>query len=143
MRPPEQLVATDVGGADIDNALSAVAKMMKLAPDSIPMAQVLPVVLAALPLRVDQDEALNVYGSITGLMLAGNAVVLGMLPQVLTAMCGPLSGTFKTDDGVKVVIITGLKQFARDARFNAVFAAAVSQISDVAIRGILEAALSS
>jgi len=60
VRPAGQQVVgggADVGGADVDNALSAVAKMIRVAPAGlIPLDQVLPVLLEALPLRGDTSE---------------------------------------------------------------------------------------
>ena len=50
-------VMTDMGGADVDNALSSVARMMNKCISAIPLQHVLPVLLTAMPLRSDYDES--------------------------------------------------------------------------------------
>lgn len=40
LRKDSQKGRSDAGGADVDNALSAVAKMIKVAPQRVPIAQV-------------------------------------------------------------------------------------------------------
>jgi hypothetical protein len=73
---------TDTGGADVDNTLSTVAHMIRVSPDSVPLNQVLPVMLAALPLRSDHLEGENVYGCLIDLLKSNNAVAITMLAQI-------------------------------------------------------------
>ena len=142
-RPAAQVVATDVGGADVDNALSAVAKMIQISSDSIPLQQVLPVIIAALPLRVDFDEALNVYGTLVKLMVAGNAHTISMLPQLLTCLVQILPPTSQVNDVVKALVVSGIKSFASNPQLQSAFASAYSQITDASIRTMLDMAINS
>jgi hypothetical protein len=143
VRPAEQTVGADNGGADVDNAVSAVAKMINVAPDSVPLQQVLPVMMAALPLRSDLTEAANVYGCFSTLILSGNAIALGMLPQLLSCMCQVLAPSSLYEDGAKTLIVTVIKQMNADPAKQAALTAAMAQISDTETHGIIETALRS
>jgi len=48
----------------IDNACGAVGRMIQAFPQAVPLPQVLPVWIAALPLREDYQEAHSTYGAI-------------------------------------------------------------------------------
>ena len=79
----ESQTGSDTGGADTDNALSAVSKMIKMSPETIPIDQVLPVMIAALPLRSDFSEGQTVYGCIIHLTASGNATAVALRPQII------------------------------------------------------------
>ena len=49
-------------------ALSAVARMIKVIPTFVPLAQVLPIMLSGLPLRADPLEGVPVYGTLIHLV---------------------------------------------------------------------------
>jgi hypothetical protein len=59
--------ATEVSAAAVDNAAAAVARMIMACPDHVPMSQVLPVLLKALPLKTDMTENETVYKCLFGL----------------------------------------------------------------------------
>ena len=143
VRPAEQMVAGDVGGADVDNALSAVAKMINVSADAMPLPQVLPAMIAALPLRADLTEAASVYGCFIQLITSGNATALGMLPQLLTSLAQVISSTSLYEDGAKALVVTFFKQMASNPSQQAALTAALGQISDADIRGVIEAAVRS
>jgi hypothetical protein len=140
-RPAEQLQAAGVGGGDIDNALSAVARMIRVAPETIPLPQVIPVMINALPLRVDMVEAANVFGTLIDLVLKGNPVALSFLPQIITHSANLLAPSSQAEDEAKVLVITGLKRFSTDASVKPAFEAAMTQIADANVRGLVEKAL--
>jgi len=73
---------TDTGGADVDNTLSTVAHMIRVSPDSVPLNQVLPVMLEALPLRADHLEGENVYGCLIDLLKNNNAIAITLLANI-------------------------------------------------------------
>ena len=100
--------SADSGGADVDNALSAVAKMIKAAPERVPLEHVIPVMLAALPLRADYSEGPSVYGSLSALILANNPVVLANLPSLLSSLGQELVAS-KTVDETKGIIFSTLQ----------------------------------
>jgi L-fucose mutarotase/ribose pyranase (RbsD/FucU family) len=54
--------------ACVDNSAAAVARMIMAAPHLVPLDQVLPVFLRALPLKVDTTENATVYKCLMGLM---------------------------------------------------------------------------
>jgi hypothetical protein len=59
--------------AAIDNAASTLCRAIMAYPSSIPLAGALPVVLNALPLRVDHDEDAPVYGTLLWLLATKRA----------------------------------------------------------------------
>lgn len=76
-------VSADIGGADIDNAISTVSRMIQVSIDSVPLAHILPVMLSSLPLRSDHEEGVNVYTTLIGLLSSNNQVALSMKNQLL------------------------------------------------------------
>ncbi|WOL18351.1 putative importin subunit beta-4 isoform X1 [Canna indica] len=66
-----------------DNAAGAVARMIMVQPQSIPLNQVLPVLLKSLPLKEDFEESLTVYSCICSLVLSSNPMVLPLVPDVV------------------------------------------------------------
>eukprot|EP00899_Mesostigma_viride_P014208 jgi/Mesvir1/22789/Mv14177-RA.1 len=71
-----------------DNAVSAVCRMMMACPQQIPLAQVLPVLLDALPLEDDKDEALPVYGCLCHLLTAFHPDILPHVPKIVQLFGG-------------------------------------------------------
>ncbi|KAL3538547.1 hypothetical protein ACH5RR_001913 [Cinchona calisaya] len=66
-----------------DNAAGAVARMIMVHPESIPLNQVLPVFLKVLPLKEDREESLAVYGCICNLVLSSNSQILSLVPDLV------------------------------------------------------------
>ncbi|XP_020104438.1 importin-4 [Ananas comosus] len=66
-----------------DNAAGAVARMIMVQPQSIPLNQVLPVFLKALPLKEDHEESMTVYSCISNLLLSSNPQILPLVPDVV------------------------------------------------------------
>jgi hypothetical protein len=79
-------MSSDTGGADVDNALSAVSRMILESPDSLPLEQIFPVILAALPLRSDHTEGPVVYGCLIEMLKTQNIVAVSMSSQILDAL---------------------------------------------------------
>ncbi|CAM9441954.1 unnamed protein product, partial [Phaeothamnion confervicola] len=76
----------------VDNAASAVARLIMASPESVPLAHVLPTFLKVLPLRADQSENKSVYRCVLGLLAGGGPDVAAQLPailDVLVAAAGP------------------------------------------------------
>lgn len=67
----------------VDNAAAAVARFIMAAPAAVPMEQVLPVFLSALPLKADRSENEAVYTCILGLIHMRHPVALGSLDAIL------------------------------------------------------------
>lgn len=86
----------NVGGGAIDNALGAVAKMISVAPEAIPLSQVLPVVFAALPMREDFNESTVVFKAFLHLIQSNDPTIIGMVKELLPL----LVDNFKSDSEV-------------------------------------------
>jgi importin-4 len=85
--------ASDSAMACVDNAVAAVARMIMHGPaGAIPLGQVLPVMLAALPLETDFTENDTVYNCVLGLlsMVHSNTDVqanAANIQRILTTVC--------------------------------------------------------
>lgn len=121
--------ASDTGGADADNAISAVAKMIKASPGTIPLTMVLPVMIQALPLRDDQEEGKYVYGCLIDLLAAQNAEAVNMYPQILGSLGRELGAESKLDAETKAMVLSGVKSLAAGPATQGAFAAALQQVS--------------
>lgn len=66
-----------------DNAAGAVARMIMVHPEAIPLSQVLPVFLKVLPLKEDHEESLTVYSCICNLVLSSNSQILSLVPELV------------------------------------------------------------
>lgn len=66
-----------------DNAAGAVARMIMVHPEAIPLNQVLPVFLKVLPLKEDHEESLAVYSCICNLVLSSNSQILSLVPELV------------------------------------------------------------
>ncbi|KAM0948917.1 putative importin-beta domain, armadillo-like helical, importin beta family [Dioscorea sansibarensis] len=66
-----------------DNAAGAVARMIMVQPQSVPLNQVLPVFLKALPLKEDREESMTVYNCIYNLILSSSPQVLPLVPEMV------------------------------------------------------------
>lgn len=76
-------VESEIDDAVRDNAAGAVARMIMVRPDSIPLNQVLPVFLKVLPLKEDREESLPVYSCICNLVLSSNPQILSLVPELV------------------------------------------------------------
>jgi len=81
----------------VDNACGAVARMIITSPTSLPLDQVLPVFLNALPLKIDFEENKHIFDCIFLLYSLENQYLLQHLPQLLSICASTLIG----DDQVK------------------------------------------
>eukprot|EP00268_Persea_americana_P041727 TRINITY_DN4168_c0_g1_i3.p1 TRINITY_DN4168_c0_g1~~TRINITY_DN4168_c0_g1_i3.p1 ORF type:complete len:1049 (+),score=249.49 TRINITY_DN4168_c0_g1_i3:96-3242(+) len=66
-----------------DNAAGAIARMIMVNPQSIPLNQVLPVFLKVLPLKEDHEESMAVYSCICNLVLSSNPQILSLVPELV------------------------------------------------------------
>ncbi|KAG1056451.1 hypothetical protein G6F43_001668 [Rhizopus delemar] len=75
-----------------DNAAGAVARLIIAHPEAVPLDQVLPVFINALPLKTDYEENEPVFECIFKLFGANNSFVFNNLPQLLHVFVKVLSG---------------------------------------------------
>ncbi|KAF8756351.1 hypothetical protein HU200_011068 [Digitaria exilis] len=66
-----------------DNAAGAIARMIMVQPQSIPLNQVLPVFIKALPLKEDHEESMPVYSCVCSLLLSSHPQILPLVPDVI------------------------------------------------------------
>ncbi|KAL5761370.1 hypothetical protein ACOSP7_017634 [Xanthoceras sorbifolium] len=66
-----------------DNAAGAVARMIMVHPQSIPLNQVLPVFLKVLPLKEDREESMAVYTCVSTLVFSSNPQILSLVPELV------------------------------------------------------------
>lgn len=136
---------TGVVGADIDNALSAVARMIAKVPNLVPLQQVLPVMLKALPLRVDPLEGMTVYGCILSLVTNADANAMSLLPQIIHILAVTLLSEAKSiNEDTKKLIVSALKEYAHQSHpVHQYIVNTLQQVQDAAIRNAIEDAMRS
>lgn len=74
---------SEKGGADVDNALAAVARMIYIDHRDIPLSQVLPVMFAALPLRKDVGESIAVFKAFLLLVEKNDPTIIAMVKDLI------------------------------------------------------------
>ncbi|KAL5219275.1 hypothetical protein ABZP36_019959 [Zizania latifolia] len=86
-----------------DNAAGAIARMIMVQPQSIPLNQVLPVFIKALPLKEDHEESMVVYSCVCNLLLSSHPQILPLVPDVITAFAQVAVSPDESDE-VKTVV---------------------------------------
>ncbi|XP_071697330.1 uncharacterized protein [Rutidosis leptorrhynchoides] len=66
-----------------DNAASAVSKMIVAHQASVPLNQVLPILLRVLPLKEDHEESVHVYSCVCHLVLSSNSQILQLVSDLV------------------------------------------------------------
>jgi hypothetical protein len=120
----------DDGGADVDNALSAVCRLIREAPEAVPLGQVLPVILTALPLRADHDEGENIYDCLITVLQSGSPDVVPLFNDFITAFSAPLVASSKSTRTTKTMLQTAVQSMATSAQFSAPLQAAIAAVAD-------------
>ncbi|KMZ76407.1 Importin-4 [Zostera marina] len=81
-----------------DNACGAVARMLMAQPKFIPLSQVIPVLLKALPLKEDLEESMIVYSCICNLVLSFNAQILPLVPEIVRLFAQVVSSPAESNE---------------------------------------------
>ncbi|KAM2375818.1 hypothetical protein ACFXTH_044532 [Malus domestica] len=81
-----------------DNAAGAVARMIMVHPESIPLNQVLPVFLKVLPLKEDREESMTVYSCVSTLVLSSNAQILFLVPDLVNVFAQVVASPVETSE---------------------------------------------
>jgi hypothetical protein len=126
----ESAKADYVGGADIDNAVGAVAKMIHVAPEAIPLAQVLPVMLNALPMKEDYDEGTVVFSTFYKLVQMNEPNTLNLLPQFISAFAYNFHPSSHAPEESKVIAVEALKLIASNAQYAPLLQSYLSSMTD-------------
>lgn len=88
LHPLFSLTSKGTEGGVVDNAAAAVARMIMAAPGAVPMDQVLPVLLSALPLKSDRSENEAVYTCLLGLIHLRHQEALRLLDSIMSKYWG-------------------------------------------------------
>ena len=83
LHPLFSLTSKGTEGGVVDNAAAAVARMIMAVPTAVPMEQVLPVLLSALPLKTDRSENESVYTCLLGLIHLRHPEAMRSLDAIL------------------------------------------------------------
>ncbi|XP_045817524.1 importin-4-like [Trifolium pratense] len=86
-----------------DNASGAVARMIMVHPESIPLNQVLPVFLRVLPLKEDREESLAVYSCVSALVFSSNPHILPLIPELVNIFAQVAASPIETSE-VKALV---------------------------------------
>lgn len=127
LRKDEQK-GTDRGGADVDNALAAVSRLINAAPNAVPLQHVLPVLLQALPLQEDTSEGPCIYQCLASLVLTNDAVALSMINQIISSFGETLFTTSSATKETKEVTVNILKQLYSSNQYQNIITSYISQI---------------
>mmetsp|Transcript_14089 Transcript_14089/g.28734 ORF Transcript_14089/g.28734 Transcript_14089/m.28734 type:complete len:1075 (+) Transcript_14089:116-3340(+) len=91
----------DTAAACVDNASAAVARMITTSPSSVPLAQVLPVVLKALPLKNDMTENETVYNCLFRLLEKNQPDLIANKLELSRVFAEAASEASNVDDDLK------------------------------------------
>lgn len=81
-----------------DNAAGAVARMIMVHPELIPLNEVLPVFLKVLPLKEDHEESMAVYTCVSTLVLSSNAEILSLVPELVNVFAQVVASPVETPE---------------------------------------------
>eukprot|EP01114_Cavostelium_apophysatum_P006244 TRINITY_DN1748_c0_g1_i1.p1 TRINITY_DN1748_c0_g1~~TRINITY_DN1748_c0_g1_i1.p1 ORF type:complete len:1062 (-),score=285.77 TRINITY_DN1748_c0_g1_i1:27-3212(-) len=96
----------------VDNACGAVCRMIMTNPNAVPLNQVLPVLLSALPLKADMEENSTVYNCLFHLFNTSNPVLASNLGASVSAFARAL-GSPKIEQDLHIKIVDTLKNLAQ------------------------------
>jgi hypothetical protein len=119
-RPSQDALSTQAGkqrAALVDNACSAVARMIRFGPSALPLGEVLPVFVNALPLQDDFNENKVVYTCVSELLARKAPEVMDLIPkctQVFSSvLCGG-DGNDELEEEVAHMLIASLKNLCQE-----------------------------
>jgi hypothetical protein len=111
---------SDNGGADVDNALAAVAKMINSAPTAVPLAQVLPALLHALPLSDDHQEGPGIYRCLVNLLMNNEPNAVALAPQIVAVLGETFTQHSSSIQETKGICISALREIIRNPAFTSI-----------------------
>jgi hypothetical protein len=91
----------DSSAACIDNAAAAVSRMVMASPNHVPLGQVLPVLLKALPLKTDMTENETVYTCLLGLLQMNQPDLMANSVELKRILVEATLDTSKVADEIK------------------------------------------
>jgi importin-4 len=91
----------DSSAACMDNAVAALSRMIMTCPNHVPLSQVLPALLKALPLKNDMTENETVYTCLLGLLQMNQPDVMQHKPELVRIFTEAASDTSKVADEIQ------------------------------------------
>nr|XP_043622520.1 importin-4-like [Erigeron canadensis] len=79
-----------------DNAAGAIAKMIMTHRDSVPLNQVLPLLIKVLPIKEDREESAPVYNCICNLVLQSNSQILQLVSDLVMVFAQVAASPYET-----------------------------------------------
>ena len=96
--------------ACVDNSAAAVARMIMASPENVPLEQVFPVFLTALPLKTDMTENSTVYNCLTGLLSMSHPQALAHREEIKRIFTEATQETSKVDEETKANLLLALQR---------------------------------
>ena len=91
----------DSSSACVDNAAASVSRMIMTSPNFVPLGQVIPVLLKALPLRTDMTENITVYTCLLGLLQMNQPDLLENKTDLKRVLIEATSATSKVAEEIQ------------------------------------------
>ncbi len=101
---------SDTSAAAVDNAAACVSRMIMAVPTNVPILQVLPVLLKALPLKNDMSENKTVYTCLLHLLQMNNADALSQKEEIKKIFQLAIGPDSKVEDDLKQQLSMAIQQ---------------------------------
>lgn len=134
---------SDIGGADVDNALAAVCRLITASAEAVPLPHVLPVLLAALPLREDTTEGPCIYQCLASLLHTNEPTAVSMAAQIVAAFGETLSKQSSASEETKAISAAIMKHLLASPQYQSMVMAYVAQLTVEEDRQAIQLAISS
>ncbi|XP_078381779.1 importin-5-like [Oculina patagonica] len=127
-----------------ENAISAVAKICKYNRGNIALNEVIPALLATLPITEDKEEAPHVYGYVCDLIEENNPLVLGTnnsnLPRILQIFAELfINDVLSDDEAARKRVLAIIRQIQSAADMWTACVGQLSELQQEALKQALEA----
>ncbi|KAL7577307.1 hypothetical protein ACA910_002046 [Epithemia clementina (nom. ined.)] len=109
LEDPTGGVSSEAFLACVDNSAAAVARMIMASPESVPLDQVFPVFLRALPLKMDMTENTTVYQCLTGMLQMNHPLALANREEIRRILTEATHESSKVDDETKGMLMQALQ----------------------------------
>lgn len=96
----------------IDNLCAALCRMIMSNVEGVPLDQVVPALVAQLPLKEDLEENKTVYGCLAMLSSHNPALILSQMKKLVSASSHVL-GTQELDEKTQTAVVTLLRDMAQ------------------------------
>uniref|UniRef100_A0A7S2YBI1 Importin subunit beta-1/Transportin-1-like TPR repeats domain-containing protein n=1 Tax=Entomoneis paludosa TaxID=265537 RepID=A0A7S2YBI1_9STRA len=101
--------ASESTSACVDNSAAAVARMIMASPENVPIPQVFPVFLQALPLKIDMTENQTVYQCLLGLLQMNHPEAVSRKDEIKRILTEATHESSKVDDETKGKLLQALQ----------------------------------